>query len=556
MKEIKRYFSYLGKYKRAYWFWFIVTILVSIITRLINPYMNKLIFNSVEYSNPELFKIAVILCIILLVINCGFPYLRYFQIRVVRKVVFDTKITMFDKLIRMDMDYYEKNHSADALKTLNWDANCLKDSYFSHVYWVVARIVNGLVSIIAMLVYSPILTLISICFSVITVVISVNVNKQIKKMDKNIQKNISNLAQRLSDILSGFTLLKMYSGASIVIDNYNEENVNVADGERRRVRKAAVLEMVSFLMGILGSFGTIIVGAYLVSKGKIDYGTIMAVVSLQMGVSAMVQSFGSALTTMTNSIVRAGRVFDFLEMDGLEESREASHEEHPISHDDVTPVEIKNLCFAYDEDTKVIENFNMSVANGEKVILMGESGCGKSTLLKLLLRFYAKSSGEIKLYGKDISEYTLEELRKMITYIPQNNYLFEGTIFDNIALGINTELKISDEEKKQLILDAARFAYADEFIKDFPLGYDTELAPGGTNLSGGQRQRIAIARAFLKNTPILLMDEPSSALDVHSEKKINLAMKQLMENKVVLMVTHRMTSFDDFDRVVEVKKMS
>ncbi len=177
---------------------------------------------------------------------------------------------------------------------------------------------------------------------------------------------------------------------------------------------------------------------------------------------------------------------------------------------------------------------------------MGESGCGKSTLLKLFMRFYRQSSGKIKLYGHDINKYSLWQLRQLITYIPQNSYLFEGSIRENIALGYSGTGLVSDEQ----IVRAAKLAYAEEFIMMLPQGYDTLLEAGGSNLSGGQRQRIAIARAFLKNAPILLMDEPSSALDIESEKKINQAIQELTKQKVVLMVTHRSTSFEAFNRVV------
>lgn len=549
MKDVKRFLAYLGKYKLAYWLIFTVTIIASVTMTLLYPYVNKMVFNSVEYGNQKLFTQAVVFCIILVVLNGVFPYLRYFEMRVVRKLVFDIKIRMFHKLMKMDFNYYERHHSGEALKTLNWDANCLKDAYFSHIYWVSIGIVKGMTSVVAMLIYSPIMTLISVSFCFITACCSVGINKQIKKMDKKIQQNVAVLAERLSDILSGFTLMKMYSGSSIVIDSFQHENEEVNHKEKERVRTVAVLEMLSFFLGILGNFGTIIAGALLVSRGQLDYGTVMAVVSLQMGVASMMQSFGSSLATFTSSIVRSGRVFDFLELDCEEKDGIGKLDEANVS-DIKLAVDIDKLSFAYDGENKVLNEFDLKVKENEKILIMGDSGCGKSTLLMLLMRFYDRTDGKIQIKGKDIYDYSLEELRDMITYIPQNNYLFEGTIKENIAMG--SKQVVTDEE----VVNAAKFAYAHEFIKEFPMGYDTPLSAGGSNLSGGQRQRIAIARAFLKNSPILLMDEPSSALDVHSEKKINLAMTQLMENKVVLMVTHRTTGTADFDRVIKLEKNS
>ena len=544
MRELKRYFSYIGKYKYIYWLILGLTILASSLIDVLNSYMNKLFFNAVEYGDRERFVSAAVLCVILLVLHCLFPYFRYFEIRLVRKLVFDIKIKLFQKLMRLNLKYYEEHHSGDALKTLNWDANSLKDSYFSHVYWVAGKLVSGVVAIITMLLYSPALALVSIGFSLITVYMSVKINKEVKKMDRNIQESIGRLTERLSDILSGFTLLKMYSGSSIVVEHFCEENANATAKEKERVQKTAMLEMLSFLLGILGNFGTIIVGALFVANGRLDYETVMAVVSLQMNVSSMMQRLGNSMTTLSTSLVKAGRVFDFLEQECEEESEEKKMQE--LMGNDKPTIEVSKLCFAYDNRQDVLSNLNLTIARNEKVLLMGESGCGKSTLLKLLLRFYDCTSGRILLYGQDINTYSMEQLRQLITYLPQNNYLFEGTIGENIAYGCQNPTRVTEEE----IQKAAELAYVDEFIRELPLGYDTLITAGGSNLSGGQRQRIAIARAFMKDSPIVLMDEPSSALDAESEKKIEQAIKQLMEQRIVLMVTHRETAFTEFDRVV------
>ncbi len=542
MKELKRYLSYIGKYKVSYWSIFVGTLITSVMLTLAYPYMNKLLFNALEYRNPDLWKRAAALCILLVVFNCLAPYRRYFQIRVVRKIVFDIKIRLFEKLMRLDMNYYESHHSGEALKTLNWDANALKESYFSHIYWVVGRLVNGVTSMIAMLVYSPVLGLVSIGFCIMTVSVSIQINRQINRMDKDIQKKMTQLTARLSDILSGFPILKMFRGASIVVDFFQTENEQVAGEEKWRVKKLAALEMLSFFFGILASFGTIGVGALLAARGRLDYGTVMAVVSLQMGVSAMVQGFGGALATFSQSLARGSRVFDFLELD-CEEREENSA---VVPDMDGIPIETAHLTFSYCDGTNVLDDFSLAVREQEKVLVMGESGCGKSTLLKLLLRFYRQGAGTIKLYGHDIGEYPIWQLRQLITYIPQDSYLFAGSVWENIAFGYCGEGQASDAQ----VREAAWSAYAAEFIELLPQGYDMVLTAGGRNLSGGQRQRIAIARAFLRDAPILLMDEPSSALDVQSEKKIQQAMKALARQKVVIMVTHRMGAFAEFDRVV------
>lgn len=394
-----------------------------------------------------------------------------------------------------------------------------------------------------MIIYSWKLAAVSILFSLISVAISIYMNKLIKKLSKEIQGKIGKLSEGLSDILQGFLMIKMFSGAHIVMDSYLDENNKVKTSMVHRTRVLSMLEMLTFLIGMLGNIGTIIVGVFLVLRGELDYGTVMAIITLQMSVSAMFQYMGGALADYTASLAEAQRVFDFLELDEVETHGLQENVLEPKREDGI---HMENVTFSYKGRNKVLDSFNMNVDDGEKVMIVGESGCGKSTILKLLLRFYDKTQGRIHIYGHEISDYSLEQLHDMITYVPQGNYLFAGTIKDNISYG-NSNANDSEIEK------AAELAYAKEFIDEFPDGFNTELSLGGKNLSGGQRQRIAIARAFLKSSPILLMDEPSSALDVESEKKINLALSKLMEEKIVILVTHRTSSFADFDRVIQIK---
>lgn len=546
MKEVKRYFLYMGRKLPLYLFILTVTLITESALNILYSYINKSTLNAVEYQDRQMFISALALCIVVVVLKCLFPYLRYFEIKLVRKMVFDIKMRLFDKLMKLEMQYYEKNHSGEALKTLNWDANSLKDSWFSHVYWVLGKITLGISSLTAMLIYSPILTVISIVICVITVLVSVWLNNEMKKSAVSIQKNTAGLAKYLSDILAGFPILKMYSGSCIVLEHYMNENRNVTVEENERVKKAALLEMLSFLLGIAGSFGTIIAGTYFVAKKGMDYGTVMAVVTLQMALSNTMQRLGSSLAVFSTSLVKAGRVFDFLELECEEKQSGAvgiNSDQNINANENInvnmTPIEINNLNFSYVNEanqecqTMVFKGFNMSVGTNEKMAIMGESGCGKSTLLKLLLRFYPVENGMIKIYGKDINCYPVRQLRDIITYIPQESYLFEGTIAENISYGSNRQCSLED------IVEAAKSAYADDFIKQMKDGYDTWVSSGGRNMSGGQRQRIALARGFLKKSPILIMDEPSSALDSQSEQIIREALKRLMEDKVVLMVTHR-----------------
>lgn len=543
MRDLKRYFAYMGKHCYLYWTILTVTLIMEAVLHVSYSYINKQTLNAVEFGNMKQFRVALILCMAVVLLKCVFPYLRYFQIKLVRTMVFEIKLRLFQKLMKLDMNYYVNSQSGEALKTLNWDANSLKDSWFSHVYWVLGNIAVGAASLLAMYLYSPILTVISVIFCGITVLMSVKLNSKIKKSAKEVQRSTTALVNYFSDILRGFSVLKLYAGSSIVLSHFHDENETVCVQEKQRTNKAAGLEMMNFLLGILGSFGTIAAGVLLCQRGKLDYGTVMAVVTLQMNIGGAMQKLGSSMAVFQTSLVKAGRVFDFLELTNEEAKRKEA-----VSVDyTAEPVDINGLMFSYGTE-RIFDNMSMKVRRNEKIIVRGRSGRGKSTLLKLLMGFYPVEPGQIRIYGKDINAYDLWQLRGMMTYISQNSYLFEGTVAENIAYGSNGSVPKTREE----IVRAAKSAYADEFIRKLPNGYDTVISAGGENLSGGQKQRIAIARAFLKDAPILLMDEPSSALDIVSEQKINEAVRKLMTDRAVIMVSHRETGTDDFDRVIQI----
>lgn len=567
MKDLKRFLSYMGKYSFTYWFILIATLIIESFLQILYSYVTKRTINAIEFQNIELFRTAVIASVIIVILKCLFPYLRYFQIRLVRKMVYELKLKLYEKLLSMNMDFFKSTHSADAIKTLNWDANSLKDSWFSHIYWVLGKMVMVVSAIITMCFYSPILMGISLIICAFTAFVSVKINKSIKKYAKMVQKKSTKLSILLSNIISGFVTLKMSSGARIVLNHFYEESEEAFQLEKSRVMVEASFEMVAFLLGVIGSFGTIIAGTVLVSEGTLDFGTVMAVVTLQMSVSNAMQRLGGSISALTTSIVRASHVFDFMELD-MEEQINRLTGENPGKEvfkgesSDVfgkgQPVlEISDLQFSYNDNDKLKDKSKdcaelccgkMQIRAGEKIMLTGESGCGKSTLLKLIQGFYPVENEKITIGGKDINEYELDELRNIIAYVPQDSYLFEGTIAENIAFGWNGE----NVPSMDMIIAAAKEAYADKFIEHLPDGYNTKVTAGGTNLSGGQRQRIAIARAFMKNSPIVLMDEPSSALDTYSENVLLKAMKELLENKTVIMVSHRMTGMDKFERVVRI----
>ena len=317
--------------------------------------------------------------------------------------------------------------------------------------------------------YNRMLTCISLIISALTAFVSIKINQSIKKYAKKVQKKSTKLSMLLSDIISGFVTLKMNSGTKVVLNYFYEENEASSQSEKDRVKMEALFEIVAFLLGIIGSFGTIIVGVWLVSEGRVDYGTLMAVVTLQMGVSNAMQRLGSSIAALTTSLVRAGHVFDFMESEMEEEitwftaGNGLERKNINVQNERDKAIDISNLHFSYNENDESRDKNKMRAQLNSKKM---QISVGKSTLLKLIQGFYPVENGKIKILGKDINEYSLAELRNVITYVQQDSYLFEGTIAENIAFGWNEETA----PVMDVIVSAAKKAHADEFIKDFCCG--------------------------------------------------------------------------------------
>ena len=227
-----------------------------------------------------------------------------------------------------------------------------------------------------------------------------------------------------------------------------------------------------------------------------------------------------------------------LEIYDFEEENLGKVEESTLKNE--VMISIRNLGFSY-ENNKVLDHINMDIRKYEKIALVGSSGSGKSTIIKSLMSF-VNYNGDIKLWGKSFKDYDLYYLRSLMSYVPQESTLFNCSIYENILYG-------NLEATKEEVINAAKLAYAHDFIMELPEGYDTKVGENGSHLSGGQRQRICIARAFLKNSPILFLDEATSALDSESENEIQMAINNIMKGRTIVMVAHRLSTVVDCDRI-------
>jgi ABC-type multidrug transport system fused ATPase/permease subunit len=494
-------------------------------------YMNKLVFNAIEYQEIQLFYKSVVMGVVIILVSYLYPYTRYLHIKMVRVMVYDMKLKMYKHLMKLPMDYYDTHHSGDAIQRVGNDAESLKTAYFTQVYVLINLVVCGVSALINMFIYSIEIAVVSIIFTSINIYLVSFCEKKVNLLSKEIQHKIGRLTEKISSILGGLIPIRVYRGSKIILDDFEAFNDSLCEDITQRGNKLAILQLIASLCGILGNLGTIIIGVWFVALGRIELGTVMAIVSLQISVGNMIQRLSWAIARLNMSVIKSERIFEFLDIPVEEPQRPTN-----ILEREPAAVEFSNVTFGYTTENNILDQYNRIIQAGEKVVVVGESGCGKSTLVKLILRFYKPSVGSIKVFGNENS-------RSLVSYVSQDSYLFEGTIKENIRYG---RLDAGDEE----IYEAARLSHADDFIREKEDGYDTVLRLNGENLSGGQRQRIALARALLKDAPIILLDEATSALDSTSERSIMEAIERYRGKKTILMITHRLKTTGSYDALI------
>ena len=308
-------------------------------------------------------------------------------------------------------------------------------------------------------------------------------------------------------------------------------------------QKTAWLSPMMHIIISIGIAGTIWFGSYLIKSGAITGGDFVAFITALLMLYTPVKNIGKNFTAVQMSFLAIERVFEFLNMKMSVTEKENASDLNPIQN----KIEYKNVTFSYDKNKTVLNNVNLTIQKGQKIAFVGNSGGGKTTLVNLLPRFYELTQGEILIDGKNIKDVTLKSLREQIAVVFQDNFLFAGTIRDNILLG---KENATDTEINQ----ALKSACLDEFIATLPKGLDTSIGERGVLLSGGQKQRVAIARAFLKNAPIVILDEATSALDNKSEAIVQQAIDNLMHDRTVFVIAHRLSTIQNADKIVVVNE--
>lgn len=449
---------------------------------------------------------------------------------------------VLDLEMKLPYSYYEKHHSGEIMSKVSFDLGRMGDIFGSRLRRTVMPFLTMLAFLVPMLMMCWQITLCLVAVNSVVLAVNMLLVEPMQKTNRSLSALNSTMTQRLSDLLQGMEQARMYKAGWGTVQSYLKENDTYVTKSKQRNFYASCLMSISTGCDLLCLLVFLLLGVYFVQKGYTTLGALASIYTLYGSFSLQFLQFGEYLPQLIAYLTYAQNIFDF-----LEEEREADCMcANPGKMEGDLAVSMQNIHFSYDSDTEtsLLDSFCMDVRRGECVAVTGASGCGKTTVSKLLLGLYPIERGALCINGKSVSEMTKEEWRSKIAYVPQEPYLFNGSIKENIRMG---RLDATDAE----IEEASRLANAHDFILHLENGYDTEAGERGNRLSGGQRQRIAIARAVLKRAPIMLMDEATSALDNESEQSVNDALKKLQRQMTIIMIAHRPSTIALADRVVE-----
>ena len=458
-----------------------------------------------------------------------------------QKISMSLKKDLFKKLTSMDPQFFDVNSSGIVLTRFLSDPDTASRNIIDMLKSFIATFF-GLIGLIGVLLYNSWkLAIIGVTIMAIAVTPVTLIRKRIKKVSNATMVVGGNMTTNFNETFAGNKIMTAYNlqdDQNQKFDNQILEQFHLAMSLTKRVG------WMSPIMYFVCSIGIALVMAYgnhLILTGQMTAGSFASFVTSLLLLYKPTKTLGNTLTNLQGVFVAMSRVFELFDLQPQIESPQ-----NPVEIKGLTgSIDFKNVNFEYEPNTPVLKDFNLHVNKGETIALVGNSGGGKSTVVSLLPRFYDVTTGEIDIDGIDIRKFNLDALRQNISFVFQDNFLFSGTIKDNILMG-NENATEAEIEK------VVTMAHLDEFAHSLEKGLDTYVGERGTTLSGGQRQRVAIARAMLKDAPIVILDEATSALDNKSEAIVQKALDNLIQNKTVFVIAHRLSTIKNADRIAVV----
>ena len=504
-------------------------------------YITKLtIENGIQYA----LLLTVALVISTFLFKNAFNYFASQHLTKIKNgVLHDLREKMYDKIISLPISYYSEKRKGDVMARMLGDVNEVQNSFFIILELIVKEPLTIVFAIVAMMRISLELTLFVFIFIPISGFIITKIGKSLKSKSQNVQKENGYLISIVEESLGGLKVVKSYNSEGYFKSIFNDSIDRLLRLNNSIGKKNNLASPMSEFMGIVTIAVLLWYGGNLVLIDKTLNGALFIVyLGLAYNILTPAKAISKASYAVKNGLAAAERVFEILEVENTIVNKPNAVKKESFNE----KISIENINFKYEAEN-VLKNFTLEVPKGKTVALVGQSGSGKSTIANLLTRFYDVQEGSVKIDGIDIKDMTLESLRDLMGLVTQDSILFNDSIKNNIRLG---KQDATDEE----IIDALKVANAYEFVTALPNGINTNIGDAGGKLSGGQKQRLSIARAVLKNPPIMILDEATSALDTESEKFVQVALENMMQNRTSIVIAHRLSTIQKADKIVVMHK--
>ncbi|MFL2600253.1 MAG: ABC transporter ATP-binding protein [Flavobacteriaceae bacterium] len=514
--------------------------------------LKEFLINSLNYyisesvlSNPEeALLIAISLIILLFFLKNLFNYLALFFITFLRNgILKDLREKLYEKSIKQSISFYSKKKKGDILSRITSDVLEIQHSFLSILELLIREPLTILFTLIVMFSININLTFFVIIFIPVSGLIISWIGKALKKFSLNVQKEQGEFLSILEETLTGLNIIKIFNAEESFIKKFNSSLNNFFKFSNKLLNRQNIASPVSEFLGI------VVIGCLLWYGGKmvlindsLNATTFISFMALAYNILTPAKSISKSYYSLKKGDAAAERVIEILESENAIEDTPYSTNINKFKSE----INFKNIDFSYSRNF-YLKDFSLEIKKGKSIALVGSSGSGKTTLVNLINRFYDTDSGKILIDNIEIKNIKLKSLRSLIGMVTQESILFNDTIKNNILIG-------DPAASEETLIKAAKIANAHDFIDSLPEKYLTNIGDGGNKLSGGQKQRLAIARAIIKNPPILILDEATSSLDSESEKSVQVALKNVMKNRTSIVIAHRLSTISNVDKIIVMEK--
>ncbi|WP_452232001.1 ABC transporter ATP-binding protein [Lacinutrix sp. MEBiC02595] len=486
----------------------------------------------------------IILIISLFLLKNIFNYLALFFITFLRNgVLKDLRDSIYNKVLTLPISYYSEKKKGDIIARISGDVNEVKNSLLAVLELIIKEPLTIVFAIVTMFTISMKLTIFVFLFIPVAGFIISRIGKSLKKKSGRVQQEQGVFLSTLEETLSGLKVIKGFNAEERFNNRFQESTNRFYHFSNTLLNRQNLASPTSEFLGIATIAALLWYGGSMVLIDKsLSGGAFITYMALAYQILTPAKAISKASYKVKAGNAAADRVLEIIETPSVLEDKPNAI----LKTEFTKAIDINNISFKYEDDL-VLKNFTVNVPKGKTVALVGQSGSGKSTIANLVTRFYDVNEGSISIDGEDIRNLTKKSLRSLIGLVTQDSILFNETVKNNILIG---DPNATDEE----VIDALKIANAWEFVKDLPKGIETNIGDSGGKLSGGQKQRLSIARAVLKNPPIMILDEATSALDTESERLVQVALENMMKNRTSIVIAHRLSTIQNADQILVMQK--